>query len=210
MKSLTEFESKRLLNEFGLVSCKESVAKSFEEASSAASEIGYPIVLKISGDGTEHKSELGGVKLGINNEADLSLAYNEMQINNSDVSEFLICEHIAGKREFIAGYHIDRDFGPTLMFGLGGIFAEAFTDVSFRLLPCPREELLRMVHELKSNVLLNQFRSEPDVDLEALADILEAIAECGLADPSIQAIDVNPILINGNRPIAVDALVIKL
>ena len=67
-----------------------------------------------------------------------------------------------------------------------------------------------MVHELNSNVLLKQFRSEPDVDLEALADILEAIAECGLADPSIQAIDVNPILINGNRPIAVDALVIKL
>ena len=174
MKSLTEFESKRLLNEFGLVSCKESVAKSFEEASSAASEIGYPIVLKVSGDGTEHKSELGGVKLGINNEADLSLAYEEMQINNSEVSEFLICEHIAGKREFIAGYHIDRDFGPTLMFGLGGIFAEAFNDVSFRLLPCPREELLRMVHELKSNVLLNQFRSEPDVDLEALADILRS------------------------------------
>ena len=107
MKSLTDFESKRLLNEFGLVSCKESVAKSFEEASSAASEIGYPIVLKISGDGTEHKSELGGVKLGINNEADLSLAYNEMQINNSEVNEFLICEHITGKREFIAGYHID-------------------------------------------------------------------------------------------------------
>ena len=210
MKSLTEFESKRLLNEFGLVSCKESVAKSFEEASSAASEIGYPIVLKKSGDGNEHKSELGGVKLGINNEADLSLAYNEMQINNSEVSEFLICEHIAGKREFIAGDHIDRDFGPTLMFGLGGIFAEAFTDVSFLLLPCPREELLWLVHELMSNVLLNQFRSEPDVDLEALADILEAIAECGLADPSIQAIDVNPILINGNRPIAVDALVIKL
>ena len=77
-------------------------------------------------------------------------------------------------------------------------------------MPCPREELLRMVHELKSNALLNQFRSEPDVDLEALADILEAIAECGLADSSIQAIDVNPILINGNRPIAVDALVIKL
>ena len=210
MKSLTEFESKRLLNEFGLVSCKESVARSFEEASFAASEIGYPIVLKISGDGAEHKSELGGVKLGINNEADLSLAYEEMKINNSEVSEFLICEHFAGKREFIAGYHIDRDFGPTLMFGLGGIFAEALTDVTFRLLPCPREELLRMVHELKSNVLLNQFRSEPDVDLEALADILEAIAECGLADPSIQAIDVNPILINGNRPIAVDALVIKL
>ena len=209
MNSLTEFESKRLLSKFGLISCNESTAKNYEEAAAAALEIGYPIVLKISGEGTEHKSELGGVKLGINNEADLSLAYNEMQINNSEVSEFLICEHIAGKREFIAGDHIDRDFGPTLMFGLGGIFAEAFTDVSFRLLPCSREELLRMVYELKSSALLNEFRSEPDVDLEALADTLEAIAKCGLADPLIEAIDVNPIVISGDRPVAVDALVIK-
>ncbi len=209
MNSLTEFESKRLLSEFGLISCRESTAKNFEEAAAAALEIGYPIVLKISGDGTEHKSELGGVKLGINNQTDLSVAFNEMLESNGEVSEFLICEHIAGKREFIAGYHIDKDFGPTIMFGLGGIFAEAISDTSFRLLPCPREELIHMVYELKSNALLDEFRSEPNVDLEALADMLVAIAKCGLADPSIQAIDVNPIVINGNRPIAVDALVLK-
>tara|TARA_Y100001970_G_scaffold33139_1_gene41106 strand:- start:21443 stop:22075 length:633 start_codon:yes stop_codon:yes gene_type:complete len=209
MNSLTEFESKRLLSEFGVISCKEFTAKSYEEAAAAALEIGYPIVLKISGDGTEHKSELGGVKLGINNQTDLSVAFNEMRASNSNVSEFLICEHISGKREFIAGYHIDKDFGATIMFGLGGIFAEAVSDASFRLLPCSREELMRMVFELKSNALLNQFRGEPDVDLEALADMLEAIAKCGLADPVIQAIDVNPIVINGNLPIAVDALVIK-
>jgi len=209
MNSLTEFESKRLLSKFGLVSCNESTAKNYEEAAAAALEIGYPIVLKISGDGTEHKSELGGVKLGINNQDELSVAFNNMVVNNSEVSEFLICEHIVGKREFIAGYHIDKDFGPTIMFGLGGIFAEAISDASFRLLPCSREELLRMVYELKSNALLNEFRSEPDVDLEALADTLEAIAKCGLEDPLIEAIDVNPIVISGNRPVAVDALVIK-
>ncbi|MBC95863.1 hypothetical protein CL649_03230 [bacterium] len=209
MNSLTEFESKRLLSKFGLVSCNESTAKNYEEAAAAALEVGYPIVLKISGDGTEHKSELGGVKLGINNQDELSVAFNNMVVNNSEVSEFLICEHIVGKREFIAGYHIDKDFGPTIMFGLGGIFAEAISDASFRLLPCSREELLRMVYELKSNALLNEFRSEPDVDLEALADTLEAIAKCGLEDPLIEAIDVNPIVISGNRPVAVDALVIK-
>tara|TARA_B100001778_G_scaffold160120_1_gene131558 strand:+ start:7893 stop:8525 length:633 start_codon:yes stop_codon:yes gene_type:complete len=209
MNSLTEFESKRLLNEFGLISCRESTAKNYEEAAAAALEIGYPIVLKISGDGTEHKSELGGVKLGINNQTELSVAFNEMRVSNSEVSEFLICEHIGGKREFIAGYHIDKDFGPTIMFGLGGVFAEALSDASFRLLPCSRAELIRMVHELNSNALLNEFRNEPDVDLEALADTLEAIAKCGLADPLIQAIDVNPIVISGNRPIAVDALIIK-
>ena len=209
MNSLTEFESKRLLSKFGLISCNESTAKNYEEAAAAALEIGYPIVLKISGEGTEHKSELGGVKLGINNQDELSVAFDEILVSNSEVSEFLICEHIEGKREFIAGYHIDKDFGPTIMFGLGGIFAEAISDASFRLLPCSREELLRMVYELKSNALLNEFRSEPDVDLEALADTLEAIANCGLADPLIEAIDVNPIVISGDRPVAVDALVIK-
>ena len=209
MNSLTEFESKRLLSKFGLISCNESTAKNYEEAAAAALEIGYPIVLKISGEGTEHKSELGGVKLGINNQDELSVAFDEILVSNSEVSEFLICEHIEGKREFIAGYHIDKDFGPTIMFGLGGIFAEAISDASFRLLPCSREELLRMVYELKSNALLNEFRSEPDVDLEALADMLEAIAKCGLANPQIEAIDVNPIVISGDRPVAVDALVIK-
>ena len=209
MNSLTEFESKRLLSKFGLISCNESTAKNYEEVAAAALEIGYPIVLKISGEGTEHKSELGGVKLGINNQDELSVAFDEILVSNSEVSEFLICEHIEGKREFIAGYHIDKDFGPTIMFGLGGIFAEAISDASFRLLPCSREELLRMVYELKSSALLNEFRSEPDVDLEALADTLEAIANCGLADPLIEAIDVNPIVISGDRPVAVDALVIK-
>ena len=209
MNSLTEFESKRLLSKFGLISCNESTAKNYEEAAAAALEIGYPIVLKISGEGTEHKSELGGVKLGINNQDELSVAFDEMLVSNSEVSEFLICEHIEGKREFIAGYHIDKDFGPTIMFGLGGIFAEAISDASFRLLPCSREELLRMVYELKSNALLNEFRSEPDVDLDALVDTLEAIAKCGLADPLIEAIDVNPIVISGDLPVAVDALVIK-
>ncbi len=209
MNSLTEFESKRLLRKFGLISCNESTAKDYEEAAAAALEIGYPIVLKISGEGTEHKSELGGVKLGINNQDELSVAFDEILASNSEVSEFLICEHIEGKREFIAGYHIDKDFGPTIMFGLGGIFAEAISDASFRLLPCSREELLRMVYELKSSALLNEFRSEPDVDLEALADTLEAIAKCGLEDPLIEAIDVNPIVISGDRPVAVDALVIR-
>ena len=155
MNSLTEFESKRLLSKFGLISCNESTAKNYEEAAAAALEIGYPIVLKISGEGTEHKSELGGVKLGINNQDELSVAFDEILVSNSEVSEFLICEHIEGKREFIAGYHIDKDFGPTIMFGLGGIFAEAISDASFRLLPCSREALVRMVYELKSNALLN-------------------------------------------------------
>tara|TARA_X000000368_G_scaffold202088_1_gene159512 strand:+ start:484 stop:1116 length:633 start_codon:yes stop_codon:yes gene_type:complete len=209
MNSLTEFESKRLLSEFGLVSCKESVVKSVDEACSVALEIGYPIVLKISGEGTEHKTDVGGVKLGIKSEAELRVAFEELLKSNSRVIEFLVCEHISGNREFIAGYHVDKDFGSTIMFGLGGVFAEAITDVSFRLLPCSRDELKLMVSELHSKALLQEFRGEPKVDIEALVDILEAIAACGLSDSEVQAVDVNPILIEGSRPIAVDALVIK-
>lgn len=209
MSSLSEFKSKQFLQSFGLVASKESIVGDIDEACNAATKIGYPVVLKISGDNTEHKSELGGVKLGIQNQNDLRRAFGELQESNRKISEFLVSEYITGKREFIAGYHIDEDFGPIIMFGLGGIFAEAITDTAFRILPCDRKELIEMVHQLKSNKLLEAFRGEPEVDLEALVNILESIAACGLSDPSIIAIDVNPIIIKGNLPIAVDALVIR-
>lgn len=209
MRSLSEFESKQLLESFGLIASKESIVGDIDEACNAAVKIGYPVVLKISGENTEHKSELGGVKLGIQNRNDLRRAFSELQEGNGQISEFLVSEYIAGKREFIAGYHIDEDFGPAIMFGLGGIFAEAITDAAFRILPCDRKELIEMIHQLKSNKLLGAFRGEPEVDIEALVNILESIANCGLSNPDVIAIDVNPIIIKGHLPIAVDALVIK-
>ncbi|MBT96150.1 MAG: hypothetical protein CL431_09290 [Acidimicrobiaceae bacterium] len=209
MRSLSEFESKQLLETYGLVASKESIVSDIDEALDVAEKIGYPVVLKISGENTEHKSELGGVKLGLQNQSDLSIAFEELQESNSQFFEFLVSEYIVGKREFIAGYLIDKDFGPTVMFGLGGIFAEAITDVTFRILPCDREELTAMIHQLKSSKLLEAFRGEPEIDIEALVDVLESIATCGLSNPDVIAIDVNPIIIKNDFPIAVDALVIR-
>ena len=94
------------------------------------------------------------------------------------------------------------------MFGLGGIFTEAITDINFKLLPCTQNDLIQMVSELESSILLKAFRGEPEVNLELLLNMLEAIATCGLSDPGIIAIDVNPIIISNDRPTAVDALVV--
>ena len=208
MVALTEYESKKLLESFGVRVTRESVVTDFEEACSAAANIGYPIVLKVSGLNTEHKSEIGGVKTGIHDQESLKAAWTELAKISPSISEFLLSEHIDGRREFIAGYHIDPDFGPTIMFGLGGIFTEAITDINFKLLPCTQNDLIQMVSELQSSILLKAFRGEPEVNLELLLNMLEAIATCGLSDPDIIAIDVNPIIISNDRPTAVDALVV--
>tara|TARA_B100001029_G_scaffold176982_1_gene180807 strand:- start:140 stop:772 length:633 start_codon:yes stop_codon:yes gene_type:complete len=208
MVALTEYESKKLLESFGVRVTRESVVTDFEEGCSAAANIGYPIVLKVSGLNTEHKSEIGGVKTGIRDQASLKAAWTELTKISPSISEFLLSEHVEGSREFIAGYHIDPDFGPTIMFGLGGIFTEAITDINFKLLPCTQNDLIKMVSELQSSILLKAFRGEPEVNLELLLNMLEAIATCGLSDPDIIAIDVNPIIISNDHPTAVDALVV--
>ena len=208
MVALPEYESKKLLDSFGVRVTRESVLTDFEEACSAAAKIGYPIVLKVSGLNTEHKSEIGGVKTGIHDQEGLKAAWTELAKISPSISEFLLSEHIEGTREFIAGYHIDPDFGPTIMFGLGGIFTEAITDINFKLLPCTQNDLIQMVSELQSSILLKAFRGEPEVNLELLLNMLEAIATCGLSDPDIIAIDVNPIIISNDRPTAADALVV--
>ena len=208
MVALTEYESKKLLESFGVRVTRESVVTDFEEGCSAAANIGYPIVLKVSGLNTEHKSEIGGVKTGIHDQESLKAAWTELTKISPSISEFLLSEHVEGSREFIAGYHIDPDFGPTIMFGLGGIFTEAITDINFKLLPCTQNDLIQMVSELQSSILLKSFRGEPEVNLELLLNMLEAIATCGLSDPDIIAIDVNPIIISNDRPTAVDALVV--
>ncbi|MEG3586961.1 MAG: acetate--CoA ligase family protein, partial [Actinomycetota bacterium] len=120
MISLSEFASKRLLNEYGLPITNEFLAKDAEEAVKAASSLGYPVVAKLCGETIQHKTELNGVRLNLQNRTELEVAIAELEDISVDNHEFLIAEQIHGKREFIAGYHIDADFGPVLMFGLGG------------------------------------------------------------------------------------------
>tara|TARA_Y100000817_G_scaffold304940_1_gene288481 strand:+ start:95 stop:718 length:624 start_codon:yes stop_codon:yes gene_type:complete len=206
---MSEFSSKKLLHEYGLSITNEFVVKNADQAVEAAKSLRYPVVAKLSSAKIQHKTELNGVRLGIQNSKELEVAIRDLETIGSDVNEFLISEQIQGKREFIAGYHIDDAFGPVLMFGLGGIFTEILSDVNFRLVPCERREIENMINELKASLLLGPFRGEGEVSMQHMIDALVSIADCGLANPEIVSIDVNPIIISNNKPIAVDALVMK-
>ena len=209
MISISEFASKQLLHEYGLAITNEFLVKDADEAVEAAKSLGYPVVAKLSGAKIQHKTELNGVVLDLQNSDELKVAIRDLETIGEDSNEFLISEQIQGKREFIAGYHIDDTFGPVLMFGLGGIFTEILSDVNFRLVPCERRDLENMINEIKANSLLGPFRGEGEISIQHLINALVAIAECGLANPEIVSIDVNPIIISNSKPIAVDALVMK-
>ena len=209
MTSISEFDSKKLLHEHGLQITNEFLVANASEAVKAAESLGYPVVAKLSGAKIQHKTELNGIRLNLQNSDELKIAMRDLEDIGAGNNEFLICEQIQGKREFIAGYHIDDVFGPVIMFGLGGIFTEILSDVNFRLVPCERRDLESMINEIKANSLLGPFRGEGEISIEHLVDALLAISECGLANPDIISIDVNPIIISDSKPIAVDALVVK-
>ncbi len=209
MISMSEFASKKLLHEYGLSITNEFVVKNADEAVEAAESLRYPVVAKLSGSKIQHKTELNGVRLGLQNSEELEHAITDLETIGADINEFLISEQIEGKREFIAGYHIDDAFGPVLMFGLGGVFTEVLSDVNFRIIPCERSDLESMINEIKASSLLGSFRGEGEISIHHMIDALASIAECVLANPEIVSIDVNPIIISNSKPIAVDALVIK-
>ena len=209
MISISEFASKKLLSEHGLLITNEFLVQDADEAVKAAESLGYPVVAKLSGAKIQHKTELNGVRLNLQNSDELEMAIKDLEAIGADNNEFLISEQIQGKREFIAGYHIDDVFGPVLMFGLGGIFTEILSDVNFRLVPCGRSDLENMINEIKASSLLGPFRGEGEISIQHLVDALLSISECGLANPDIVSIDVNPIIISNCKPIAVDALVMK-
>ena len=122
-------------------------------------------------------------------------------------AQLLVQRMIAGRRELILGMTRDRQFGPCVMLGLGGILAEAIRDVAFRVAPLTSIDASEMVEELKAAPLLGAFRGEPEIDREALALALVAIGAIGLEHPEIASIDVNPMIVAGRRPVAVDALI---
>ncbi|MBG01258.1 MAG: hypothetical protein CL470_03200 [Acidimicrobiaceae bacterium] len=204
---LSEFESKNLLSDYGLRVTREAVVHSVEEAVSAATKLGFPVVLKITGSEFAHKTELNGVKLNLVDSSAVKFAADELFSLFDEPIPLLISEQIDSSREFLAGVTRTDDYGLTLAFGVGGIFAEELQDVAFRLLPASRQEIFSMYDDLSFSALLGPVRGESKVDLESLTGALLAISCCALEREDIRSIDVNPILISDGQPIAVDALV---
>ena len=208
-KALSEFDSKQLMKMAGIPVSRNYLAKSKEEAIEYAHQLGFPVVLKGCSDTLTHKTELGMVKLKLKTKKDVANAYDEITGKGIPLDGVLVQEWLDGdNREFVLGSIKDPQFGPCVMFGLGGVFTEALQDVSFRVAPITSIDAYEMMDELKTKKLLGAFRGSPAVDKEMLAQALVGLSELINTYEEIAEVDINPIIINGDKPVAVDALVI--
>jgi len=208
-KNLSEFESKLILQEYSIPVTKELIAKSLDEAKTHAAQIGYPVVLKGHSKTLAHKTEKNMIELNIGDEEALERSYTALEERGQgELEGILVQEMVKGERELVAGLVRDPQFGPCVMFGLGGIFTEVLKDVTFRVAPLEKKDALEMMDEIKSKKLLDSFRGKPAVNRDLLASILINLGKIGLENDSIAEIDINPLIIKGDVPVAVDALVV--
>jgi len=208
-KTLSENESKQLLAECGIPVTKEKTVTTEDEAIAAASEIGYPVVLKGSGADLTHKTEFNLIELDVRNENDLREAFSRLLSNEkAKVEEVLVQQMVKGDRELVVGLTRDPQFGPCVMFGLGGIFTEVLKDTAFRVAPLSNWDAMDMMDDIRGKKILEAFRGKPAVDKDALANILIAIGNMGMENDEISEIDINPLKLIDGKPIAVDALVV--
>jgi acyl-CoA synthetase (NDP forming) len=208
--TLTEAEAKDLLKSFGIPVVKEISVKTEGDLDNAIISIGYPLVLKGLGSRLTHKTEKGLVKLNLKNKEDVhSAAIYIKDAAGDDLEGFLIQPMLEGKREFVAGLFYDEQFGPAVMFGLGGVLTEAIGDVVFRLAPLTEKEAKLMIQELHAKKLLGDFRGEKAPDMEALLKVLIGLSDIAMTIPEIKEIDINPLLVSADGKVtAVDALIV--
>ncbi len=205
MNALSEFEAKRLLADYGVPICREVLADSAETACRAATEIGFPVVLKACAPGLAHKTEHGLVELGVANEGEVAAAVPRLLDASPNV---LVQEMVVGERELMLGMKRDPQYGPCVSFGLGGIFAEALNDVAIALTPVSYAEAETLLDEIRSAAVLGPYRGMQAVDREKLASAIVGIGRMALEHPEIAEVDINPLIVTNGRPVAVDALVI--
>lgn len=209
-QTLSEFESKKLLKRYGVPVTPNVIVTKASEAVSEAEKIGFPVVLKGHGPRLTHKTERGLVRLNLQSPADVRRAFADIsQAAGKDGEGCLVQPFISGRREFVAGLIRDAQFGPVVMFGLGGIFTEALDDTAFRIAPVDETQARRMIQEISSRTLLGNFRGEKAADLNQLVKVITGLSRLALAEPDIAEIDINPLIITPKgKALAVDALVV--
>ncbi len=207
--ALSEFESKQLLASYGIPVTREALVENEENLIKTADDIGYPIVIKACSPDIAHKTENGLICVDIRNDDEAKVAFNQIIARmNGNGKTVLVQEMIKGKRELVAGLTRDSQFGPCVMFGLGGIFTEILKDISFRIAPLEKLDAMEMMQEIKGRKILDSIRGMDAADLNILADILIALGRIGLKNENIKEIDINPLILSGGIPVAVDALVV--
>jgi acetyltransferase len=205
---LDERESKDVLRELGLKVVPEIPAEDLSGVLSAAKEFGYPVVLKGRSPGLVHKTEAGLVRLDLHTPEQLQNAFRKMADGPNPPAAYLVQPQVKGDVELIAGIVRDPQFGPAVMLGLGGVRAEVYRDVVFRLAPVTRRDVEQMVVKLRGRVLLEGFRGATPINPDLLADWLIRLGELACRVDAVQEIDVNPLLVVKGEPIAVDASIV--
>ena len=207
---LTEFESKELLKEIGISIPNQELASTKEETIIAANKIGFPVVLKLIAEDIIHKSDTGAVKLNIKNKDETIAAYDDLMKIPSQSKKMISVQKMAEEpiTELIIGMMTDAQFGPALMFGIGGILVELLEDVSFRIAPITEYDAREQIHEIKGFPILDGYRGKPKADIDAIVNTLLKISDFVIKHEEINEMDLNPVFIYENGLICVDARII--
>lgn len=213
-KNLLEPEAKTICQEYNIPVTKFKVAKKEREAVKLAREIGFPVVLKIVSRDIIHKSDVGGVMLNLETANEVEQAYKTILANakkhqpNAEISGILVQEMAPQSTEVIVGAIKDEQFGPSVMFGLGGIFVEVLKDVAFRIAPVSKQEAELMITEIKAYPVLMGYRNQPLLDTDAIADVIVNTSKLVMDYQEIKELDLNPVMVYEKGVKTVDARII--
>jgi len=213
MRQIGEADAKEILEAYGFVTPKGSVAATAEQAVNIAAQIGYPVVLKIWSPDIVHKSDVGGVQVGLNSDRQVRDAFDLMMYRipkkqpDAKILGVLVQQMCTSNMEVILGMHRDRHFGPVMMFGMGGVMVEVLKDVSFYLAPLTAEEARQMLVNTRTYQMLKGVRGTEGVDIDQVAEALQRVSQLATEFPQIQELDINPYIVGpeGSTAVAVDA-----
>jgi acetate---CoA ligase (ADP-forming) subunit beta len=214
MNVLTEIESKAFFEGAGLPVVSTRFAASREEAVRYGEELGYPLALKVVSPQVTHKSDAGGVKLGLASTAEVERAYDDILSSvgrahpDARIEGMSVQRMAPPGREVIIGMSKDPELGPLLMFGLGGVMVEVMKDVAFRLVPLTAVDAAEMIRETKGYTLLKGFRGTEPLDVPFLETLLVSVSELVQAHPEIKELDLNPVVVYSTQGLIVDARII--
>jgi acetyl-CoA synthetase (ADP-forming) len=208
-QALSEYEAKQVLAAYNIPVTREILVEKRSDVEKAAQAIGYPLVMKGCSAEIAHKTEKGLIHVDIRSAQEALRAFDEIMAGLKGYNgSVLMQEMIKGRRELVMGLTRDAQFGPCVMFGLGGIFTEILKDVSFRRAPLEKDDALAMMREIKGHKILDAVRGMEAVDEDVLAQMLINVGRIGLEIEEVQEIDLNPVIISGTKPIVADALMI--
>lgn len=207
-KALDEHQSKMLLNCYNIPVTAEELVRTEEDAVRFAESAGYPVVLKLCSHEVLHKTEKGLVFLDLKSKNEVIKSFKKIQKFDGKNNAALIYKMLKGGREFVAGMTRIEGIGPCIQFGLGGIYTEILKDTAFRIPPLSETEAAEMIFDIKARNLLKSFRGMPEADSKIMSKIMQSLGAISLLHPEIREIDMNPIIIDGSKPVAVDALIV--